>query len=51
MLELGSPWEGGTTFVWLIHATLGGGLLFNMGSFFAELAQHILIVILLLTHL
>ena len=45
---------GGTTFVWLIHARLGGGLLvtsFQHGLFLAEpLAQHILIIILILTH-
>ena len=37
MLELGSPWEWGTTFVWLIHARLGVGLLvtaFQHGLFF-----------------
>ena len=45
---------GGTTFVWLIHARLGGGLLvtaFQHGLFLAKpLAQHILIIILLLSH-
>ena len=46
---------GGTTFVWLIHARLGGSLLvtaFQHGLFLAEpLAQHILIIILfLLSH-
>ena len=55
MLELGRPWRGaGATFVWLIHARLGGGLLvtaFQHGLFLAEpLAQHILIIILILTH-
>ena len=54
MLELGRLWEEGTTFVWLIHARLGAGLLvtaFQHGLFLALLAQHILIIILLLTHL
>ena len=55
MLELGRPWEGGTTFVWLIHARLGSDLLvtaFQHALFLAEpLAQHILIITLLLTHL
>ena len=45
----------GKTFVWLTHARLGGGLLvtgFQHGLFLAELlAQHILIITLLLTHL
>ena len=56
VLELGRLWEGETTFVWLIHTRLEGGLLvtaFQHGLFLAEpLAQHILIIILLLlTHL
>ena len=55
VLELGRPWEGGTTFVWLIHARLGSDLLvtaFQHALFLAEpLAQHILIITLLLTHL
>ena len=55
VLELGGPEEKGTTFGWLIHARLGSGLLvtaFQHGLFLAELlAQHILIITLLLTHL
>ena len=55
MLELGRPWEGRTTFGWLVHARLGSGLLvtaFQHALFLAEpLAQHILIITLLLTPL
>ena len=39
VLELGRPWEGGTTFFWLIHTRLEGGLLvtaFQHGLFLAE---------------
>ena len=54
VLELGRPWEGGANFVWVIHTRLGGGLLvtaFQHGLVLTEpLAQHIVIIILLLTH-
>ena len=45
---------GGANFVWVIHTRLGGGLLvtaFQHGLVLTEpLAQHIVIIILLLTH-
>ena len=54
VLELGRPWEWGANFVWVIHTRLGGELLvtaFQHGLVLTEpLAQHIVIIILLLTH-
>ena len=45
---------GGANFVWVIHTRLGGGLLvtaFQHGRVLTEpLTQHIVIIILLLTH-
>ena len=53
VLELGRPWEGGGKFC-LGNTRLGGGLLvtaFQHGLVLTEpLAQHIVIIILLLTH-
>ena len=47
-------WGGGANFVWVIHTRLGGGLLvtaFQHGRVLTEpLTQHIVIIILLLTH-
>ena len=54
VFELGRPWEGGANFVWVIHTRPGSGLLvttFQLGRVLTEpLTQHIVIIILLLTH-
>ena len=48
------PEREGANFVWVIHTRLGGGLLvtaFQHGRVLTEpLTQHIVIIILLLTH-